>query len=139
MYDETTTPTTIYVSKVIECTDADWKHVRFPLEIDTREASLAISHLKQITQGIAGTPDEARKAMLRLGRLGTPLGVVVECTRWSEHSVELGIRPPRHLPFWVSADRYVKAAYAVLDRLARTLASQSAETFTDLDELQKTA
>ncbi len=139
MYDETNIPTTIYVSKVIEYTDADWKQVRFPLEIDTREASLTVSHLKQLTQGIAGTPDEARKATLRFGRLGTPLGVVVECTRWSENSVEIGIRPPRHLPFWVSADRYVRAAYAVLDRLARTLAAQSGESFTDLDELQKIA
>jgi len=139
MYDETNIPTTIYVSKVIECTDADWKQVRFPLEIDTREASLAVSHLKQISQGVAGIPDEARKATLRFGRLGTPLGVVVESTRWTESSVEIGIRPPRHLPFWVSADRYVRAAYAVLDRLARTLAAQSTESFTDLDELQKTA
>jgi hypothetical protein len=139
MYDETNVPTTIYVSKVIEYSDADWKHVRFPLEIDTREASLAVSHLKQISQGVAGLPDEARKATLRFGRLGTPLGVVVESTRWSDHSVEIGIRPPRHLPFWISTDGYVKAAYAVLDSLARTLASQAAEPFTGLAELQKTA
>jgi hypothetical protein len=139
MYDETNVPTTIYVSKVIECTDADWKHLSFPLEIDTREASLAVSHLKQISQGVAGLPDEARKATLRAGRLSTPLGVVVEATRWTDHSVEIGIRPPRHLPFWISADRYVKAAYAVLDRLARTLASQAAEPYTGLAELQKTA
>jgi hypothetical protein len=139
MYDETNVPTTIYVSKVIECTDADWKHVRFPLEIDTREAGLTVSHLKQISQGVAGNPDEARKATLRFGRLGTPLSVVVESTRWSEQSVEIGIRPPRHLPFWISADRYVKAAYAVLDRLTRTLATEAAAQFTELDELQKTA
>jgi hypothetical protein len=139
MYDETNVPTTIYVSKVIECADADWRHVRFPLEVDTQEASLAVSHLKQISTGVAGIPDEARKATLRVGRLGTPLGVVVESTRWSDQSVEIGIRPPRHLPFWVSADRYVKAAYAVLDRLARTLATQAADQLTELDELQKTA
>jgi hypothetical protein len=139
MYEETTTPTTIYVSKVIECTDEEWKNVEFPLEVGTPEATLAVSHLKQISDGVAGIPDEARRATLRFGRLGTPLGVVVEMSRWSDHSVEIGIRPPRHLPFWVSGDRYVKAAYAVLDRLARTLAAQAAGAFADLDELQKSA
>jgi hypothetical protein len=127
------------VSKVIECTEADWRHLRFPSEIATREATLTVSHLKEISQGVAGIPDESRQATLRFGRLGTPLGVVVESTRWTGHSVEIGIRPPRHLPFWVSADRYVKAAYAVLDRLSRTLAAQAAEAFTDVEELQKTA
>ena len=139
MYDETSTPTTIYVSKVIECTDADWKRIDFPLEVATREATLTVSHLKQISDGIAGVPDEARGATLRFGRLGTPLSVVVEKTRWSDHSVEIGIRPPRHLPFWVSGDRYARSAYFVLDRLARTLTSQTAEAFADLDELQKSA
>jgi hypothetical protein len=139
MYDETTTPTTIYVSKVIECTPADWENVRFPLEVGTREAALNVSHLTQVSDGVPGVPDEARKATLRFGRLGTPIGVVVEMTRWTDHSVEIGIRPPRHLPFWVSGDRYVKAAYAVLDRLARLLTAQADATFTDLAELQKSA
>ncbi len=139
MYDETNTPTTIYVSKVIECTDAAWKGIDFPLEVATREATLSVSHLKQISEGIAGVPEEARRATLRFGRLGTPLTVVVEKTRWSDHSVEIGIRPPRHLPFWVSGDRYVRAAYAVLDGLARSLTSQTVEAFADLDELQKSA
>jgi hypothetical protein len=139
MYDETNTPTTIYVSKVIECTDADWKRIDFPLEVAAREATLTVSHLKQISEGMAGVPDESRGATLRFGRLGTPLSVVVEKTRWSDHSVEIGIRPPRHLPFWVSSDRYVKAAYAVLDQLARALRFQTVETFADLDELQKSA
>ena len=139
MYEETITPTTIYVSKVIECGDADWKQVDFPLEVATPQATLTVSHLKQISEGVAGLPDEARRATLRFGRLGTPLGVSVEMSRWNDHSVEIGIRPPRHLPFWVSGDRYVRAAYAVLDRLARTLASQAAGAFADLDELQKSA
>jgi hypothetical protein len=139
MYDETTTPTTIYVSKVIECTHADWEKVRFPLEVETREATLTVSHLTQVSEGAPGIPDEARRATLRFGRLGTPLGVVVEMTRWTDHSVEIGIRPPRHLPFWVSGDRYVKVAYTVLDRLARLLTAQTAETFAGLDELQKSA
>jgi hypothetical protein len=139
MYDETNTPTTIYVSKVIECTDADWTRIDFPLELATREATLTVSHLRQISEGVAGLPDEARRATLRFGRLGTPLGVEVEMTRWNDHSVEIGIRPPRHLPFWVSGDRYVKAAYAVLDRLARTLTSRTAEVFADLDQLQQSA
>ena len=47
----------------------------------------------------------------------------MEMTRWNGRSVEIGIRPPRHLPFWVSGDRYVRASYAVLDQLARTLTS----------------
>lgn len=139
MYDETNVPTTIYVSKVIECTDADWRQIDFPLEVGTREATLTVSHLKQLSEGVAGIPDEARRSTLRFGRLGTPLSVVVEVTRWNADSVEIGIRPPRHLPFWISGDRYVKGAYAVLERLARTLATQTAETFADLDELQKSA
>ena len=139
MYDETNTPTTIYVSKVIECTDAEWKRIDFPRDVATREASLAVSHLTQISEGIAGAPDEARRATLRFGRLGTPLSVVVEKTRWTDHSVEIGIRPPRHLPFWVSGDRYVRAAYAVLDRLAGALNSQTTPVFADRDELQKSA
>jgi len=139
MYDETNVPTTIYVSKVIECTGAAWDQVHFPLEVTTREATLSVSHLKQVSEGVAGAPDEARRATLRFGRLGTPLGVVVEMTRWNDHSVEIGIRPPRHLPFWVSGDRYVKAAYAVLARLAHLLTPQAGEGFAGLDELQKSA
>jgi hypothetical protein len=139
MYDETNVPTTIYVSKVIECTDADWMDVEFPREVDSAEATLTISYLKQISEGIAGTPDETRRASLRIGRLGTPLSVTVEATRWNARSVEIGIRPPGHLPFWVSGDRYVKAAYAVLDRLARTLTAPKAEDFAALDELLKSA
>ena len=98
-----------------------------------------ISELKQVSEGVVGFPDEARQATLRFGRLRTPLSVVVEMTRWTDRSVEIGIRPPRHLPFWVSGDRYVRAAYAVLDRLARTLTSHAADTLADLEQLQKSA
>lgn len=76
---------------------------------------------------------------MRFGRLGTPLSVTVESTRWDDHSVEIGIRPPRHLPFWISGDRYVKAAYAVLDGLAQALTTSQAGDFADLDELLKSA
>lgn len=137
MFDETKVPTTIYVSKVIECTDTDWKHIRFPLEVGGPAATLTVAQMDEVSEGMAGLPDESRKATLRFGRLGTPLAVMVEMTRWNDHSVEIGIRPPRHLPFWVSGDRYVTAAYGVLDRLARALASQT--VFADLDALQKSA
>ena len=139
MYDETNIPTTIYASKVIECTDPAWMRIEFPLEVGAREATLTVSHLKQISEGMVGVPDEARRATLRFGRLRTPLSVVVEMTRWTDHSVEIGIRPPRHLPFWVSGDRYVRAAYAVLDGLGRTLTSHASDTRIDLEQLQQSA
>ena len=83
-----------------------------------------------------GFPDESREATLRFGRLRAPLSVVVEMTRWSGRLVEIGIRPPRHLPFWVSGDRYVRASYAVLDQLARTLTSQAVA---DVERLRQSA
>ena len=112
MYDETTVPTTIYASRVIECSESAWADVRFPLDVEVHEAKLTISPRKQVSGGVVGFPDEAREATLRFGRLRTPLSVVVEMTRWTGQSVEIGIRPPRHLPFWVSGDRYVRASYA---------------------------
>ena len=60
-------------------------------------------------------------------------------TRWSDRSVEIGIRPPRHLPFWVSDDRYVRAAYAVLDQLAGTLTSHAGASLAELDQFPKSA
>ena len=98
MYDETTVPTTIYASKLIECTDLDWKRVQFPLDVEVPGAQLTISQFRQVPGGMVGFPDEARRATLRFGRLRTPLRVVVEMTRWTDRSVEIGIRPPRHLP-----------------------------------------
>ncbi len=139
MYDESTTPTTIYASRVIECSEAAWANLQFPLDVEAPEAQLTISSRKQVSGGAVGFPDEAREATLRFGRLRTPLSVVVEMTRWTGSSVEIGIRPPRHLPFWVSGDRYVRASYAVLDELARTLTSHAAEALADVEQLQKSA
>jgi hypothetical protein len=139
MYDETTIPTTIYASKVVECSDEAWRGIRFPLEVEVTEAQLSITAPVGAPPGGVGFPDEARPATLRFGRLRTPLGVVVEMTRWSDRSVEIGIRPPRHLPFWVSDERYVRAAYAVLDQLAGTLASQAGASLAELDQLPKSA
>jgi hypothetical protein len=139
MYDETTVPTTIYASKVIGCTELAWENVRFPLDVESPEADLTISERKQLSEGLVGFPDEARQATLRFGRLRAPLGVVVEMTRWTDRTVEIGIRPPRHLPFWVSGDRYVRAAYAVLDRLARTLSAHAGDALLDLEQLEQSA
>ena len=50
MYDETTIPTTIYASKVVECSDEAWRGIRFPLEVEVPEAQLSI------TAPVAGTP-----------------------------------------------------------------------------------
>jgi len=139
MYDETTVPTTIYASRVIECSAEAWTGVRFPLEVEVPEAQLTIPELTRRSGGEVGFPDECGEATLRFGRLRTPLTVVVEMTRWSGRTVEIGIRPPRHLPFWVSGDRYVRAAYAVLDQLARTLTSHAADALADMEQLQKSA
>ncbi len=139
MYDETTVPTTIYASKLIQCTDLDWKRVQFPVDVEVPGAQLTISQFRQVPVGMVGFPDEARRATLRFGRLRTPLRVVVEMTRWTDRSVEIGIRPPRHLPFWVSGDRYTRAAYAVLDRLGRTLTPHAADNSGDLEQLRQSA
>ena len=139
MYDETTVPTTIYASRVIECSAEAWTGVRFPLEVEVPEAQLTIPELTRRPGGEVGFPDESGEATLRFGRLRTPLTVVVEMTRWSGRTVEIGIRPPRHLPFWVSGDRYVRAAYAVLDQLARTLTSHAADALAEMEQLQKSA
>lgn len=139
MYDETTVPTTIYASKVIGCTEHGWEDLRFPLDVEAPEAELTISQHLQRSEGLVGFPDEARQATLRFGRLRAPLAVVVEMTRWTDRTVELGIRPPRHLPFWVSGDRYVRAAYAVLDQLARTLNSHGTGALLDLEQLERSA
>jgi len=139
MYDETTIPTTIYASKLIGCTERAWENVRFPLDVASRQADLTISGQKQRSSGKVGFPDEARQATLRFGRLRAPLSVVVEMTRWTDRTVEIGIRPPRHLPFWVSGDRYVRAAYLVLDELARMLSSHASEAFVDLEQLEQSA
>jgi hypothetical protein len=139
MYDETTIPTTIYASRVIECSPEAWTEVRFPLEVEVREAQLTISELTRRSEGEVGFPDESGEATLRFGRLRTPLTVVVEMTRWSGRTIEIGIRPPRHLPFWVSGDRYVRASYAVLDQLARTLSAHAAGSVTRAGQLQRSA
>jgi hypothetical protein len=139
MYDETTIPTTIYASRVIECSAEVWAGVRFPLEVEVPEAQVTIPELTRRPGGEVGFPDASGEATLRFGRLRTPLTVVVEMTRWSGRTVEIGIRPPRHLPFWVSGDRYVRAAYAVLDQLARTLTSHAADALADMEQLQKSA
>ncbi len=139
MYDETTIPTTIYASRVIECSAEAWSGVRFPLEVEVPEAQLTISERTRRSGGEVGFPDESREATLRFGRLRTPLTVVVEMTRWSGRTVEIGIRPPRHLPFWVSGDRYVRASYAVLDQLARTLSAHAAGSVTRAGQLQRSA
>jgi hypothetical protein len=139
MYDESTTPTTIYASRVIGCTDRAWAGVHFPLEVEVPEAQLTISEVTGPAEGGLGFPDESRTATLRFGRLRTPLTVAVEMTRWSGHAVEIGIRPPRHLPFWVSGDRYVQAVHAVLDRLARMLTAPTADALAELEGLPKSA
>jgi hypothetical protein len=136
---ETTIPTTIYASRVIECPDEVWKGVRFPLDVEVPDAHLTISGRRQPSEGGVGFPDESRQATLRFGRLRTPLGVVVEMTRWTGRSVEIGIRPPKHLPFWVSRDRYVRASYGVLDQLARVLTSPATEAAADVEQLQQSA
>ena len=136
---ETTVPTTIYASRVIDCSEEAWKGVRFPMEVEVPEAHLTISQPRQLSDGVVGFPDESREATLRFGRLRTPLSVVVEMTRWRGRSVEIGIRPPRHLPFWVSGDRYARATYAVLDQLARTLTSHAAVALADVEQLQTSA
>jgi hypothetical protein len=139
MYDENATPTTIYASRVIGCTDRAWAGVHFPLEVEVPDAQLTISDITRVLEGGLGFPDESRTATLRFGRLRTPLTVAVEMTRWSGRAVEIGIRPPRHLPFWVSGDRYVRAAHAVLDRLARMLTAPTADAVTELEGLPKSA
>jgi hypothetical protein len=139
MYDENATPTTIYASRVIGCTDRAWAGVHFPLEVEVPDAQLTISEVTRVLEGGLGFPDESRTATLRFGRLRTPLTVAVEMTRWSGRAVEIGIRPPRHLPFWVSGDRYVRAAHAVLDRLARMLTAPTADAVTELEGLPKSA
>jgi hypothetical protein len=139
MYDENATPTTIYASRVIGCTDRAWAGVHFPLEVEVPDAQLTISEVTRVLEGGLGFPDESRTATLRFGRLRTPLTVAVEMTRWSGRAVEIGIRPPRHLPFWVSGDRYVRAAHAVLDRLARMLTAPTADAVTELEGLPRSA
>jgi hypothetical protein len=139
MYDENATPTTIYASRVIGCTDRAWAGVHFPLEVEVPDAQLTISEVTRVLEGGLGFPDESRTATLRFGRLRTPLTVAVEMTRWSGRAVEIGIRPPRHLPFWVSGDRYVRAAHAVLDRLARMLTAPTADAVAELEGLPKSA
>ncbi|HEX3979924.1 MAG TPA: hypothetical protein VHW93_01810 [Acidimicrobiales bacterium] len=137
MFDENPTATTIYASRVVACPEQAWRGVRFPVEVEVPEARLTIGP-KEPASGQAGFPDETRSATLRFGRLRTPLRVDVETTRWTPKLVEIGVRPPRHLPFWVSEERYVRASHAVLDRLARTFSSPTA-TQVELGELLKTA
>jgi hypothetical protein len=139
MYDESATPTTIYASRVIGCTDRAWAGVRFPLEVEVPDAKLTISEVPRVEEGGLGFPDQSRTATLRFGRLRTPLTVAVEMTRWSGQAVEIGIRPPRHLPFWVSGDRYVRAVHAVLDRLAGMLTAPTADAVAELEGLPKSA
>ena len=139
MYDDSATPTTIYASRVIGCTDGVWAGVHFPLEVGVPQAQLTISEVTRVLGGGLGFPDESRPATLRFGRLRTPLAVAVEMTRWSGHAVEIGIRPPRHLPFWVSRERYLRAAYAVLDRLAGVLTTPAADAVGELEGLPRSA
>lgn len=139
MYDESATAPTIYASRVIGCTDGVWAGVHFPLEVEVPDAQLTISEVTRVLQAGLGFPDESRTGTLRFGRLRAPLTVVVEMTRWSGHAVEIGIRPPRHLPFWVSGERYVRAANAVLDRLAHIITAPSPDAVAELKGLQKSA
>ena len=139
MYDESATPTTIYASRVIGCPERAWAGVHFPLEVEVPDAQLTISEVTRVAEAGLGFPDESRTATLRFGLLRTPLTVAVEMTRWSGHAVEIGIRPPRHLPFWVSGDRYVRAVHAVLDRLTRMLDAPTADAVAELEGLPKSA
>jgi hypothetical protein len=139
VYDEMAPPTTIYASRVIGCTDGVWTGAHFPLEVEVPEAQLTVSEATRVLAGGLGFPDESRAGTLRFGRLRTPLAVTVEMTRWSGHAVEIGIRPPRHLPFWVSGERYVRAAYAVLDRLARLLTAPDPGAVAGLEGLKESA
>ncbi|MGD0312847.1 MAG: hypothetical protein ABSC90_10325 [Acidimicrobiales bacterium] len=136
MFDETPT-TTSYASRVVACPEQARRDVPFPHEVSVPEATLTIGEERSSAVGV-GFPDETRPATLRFGRLRTPLSVDVETTRWTPRLVEIGIRPPQHLPFWVSEDRYVRASHAVLDRLARTFSSPTA-TRAELDLLLQTA
>jgi hypothetical protein len=122
--DHETTPTTTYVASVVECSPAAWQSFPLPSDIRVPEGRLTLSPLRPVSGGV-GFPNQAGWATLRLGRPRTPVGVVVEMTRWDERSVELGIRPPRRRPFWVSSDRYLRTARAALDRLARILADHA--------------
>jgi hypothetical protein len=137
MFDETPTPTTIYASRVVACPEQAGGSVAFPLEVEVPEARLTIGPKELVSEEV-GFPDETRSATLRFGRLQTPLRVDVEMTRWTPRLVEIGVRPPRHLPFWVSGERYVRASHAVLDRLARTFSSPTAARV-ELGELLKSA
>ena len=139
MYDESATPTTIYASRVIGCTDRAWAGVHFPLEVEVPDAQLTISEVTRVLEAGLGFPDQSRTGTLRFGRLRTPLTVAVEMTRWSGRAVEIGIRPPRHLPFWVSGVRYVRAAHTVLDRLARMLTAPATDAVAELEGLPKSA
>jgi hypothetical protein len=125
MFDEIPTPTTSYASRVVACPVQAWRSVPFPAEVEVPEATMTIGETKEASAGGVGFPDETRPGTLRFGRLRTPLSVDVEMTRWTARLVEIGIRPPRHLPFWVSDEGYVRASHAVLDRLARTYSSPS--------------
>jgi hypothetical protein len=136
MFDETASATS-YASRVVACPEQVRRSVPFPHEVKVPEATLTIGDRQSSADGV-GFPDETRPATLRFGRLRTPLTVDVEVTRWTPRLVELGIRPPQHLPFWVSEGRYVRASHAVLDRLARNFSSPTAAR-AELDALLQTA
>jgi hypothetical protein len=122
MYEQTADQFTRYASTFVELDDNAWRRARLIADVVTPDARLLISARSRRSMAIATVPFISTEATLRIGSLGTPLSVSVEVTGWSERYAEIGIRPPRHFPFWVSEVRYLNAASAVLDRLATTMA-----------------
>jgi hypothetical protein len=124
MYGEPERANTIYAARIVRSTPFQWKGVQFPADVVTRDATMTVAAAEGRDPGTVGAPDESRPAALRIGMLRAPIGVTVEVTRWSAAAVEVAVRPPERIPFWVTEDRYVRAVSAVLDRLVSDLSAQ---------------
>jgi len=120
---------TVFASRVVESDALLSIGSAFPTEIDAGVARLSISESSPSFAEAEMLVLDSRPATLRVGKLRAPLSVTVELNVWSTTASEVAIRPPNHLPFWLTEERYLSSVNAVLDALVNELTVEEAAAF----------
>jgi hypothetical protein len=112
----------LYISNVVPVQHGTWRQLRLPAATQTPSGTLTTTGQ---AFGLQVAPDETIPSVA--GKLSVAgwwpatVDVDIELGAWSHDHRELGIRPQRRLPFWVSEARYRRAAAAVLDDLTSSI------------------
>ena len=117
---------TLFVSTVVPMAEGSWRGLKLRETLSTPRGTLRPSRLPV---GVSVSPFEPSRSvkgrlMVGTGPFAVGVDVEIELQPWSTGRVELGLRPRRRLPLMVGTERYLEAARAVVDELAKELELQ---------------